>query len=770
MRIAGERQTSRSILVLMGLCFLSLPAHAQYGGGSGTADDPYQIWTAEQMNAIGAEPNDWGKHFKLMADIDLSAFDGGGGRPPFNIIAPNAGPANWMLPGQPFTGVFDGEGHTISGFSYRGTDRRSVGLFGCVAGPQAEIRNLGLADVTVENDEGQCTGGLVGYNGGAVTGCYGSGAISGQYDVGGLVGVNAGRVRRCHFSGMVGGQSRAGGLIGSSDESSEVVCCYSEGTVNARDSGAGGLIGENSGDVIDCHSSAEVGGGAWNGGLVGWNKAAIITRCYSTGAVSGAREYVGGLVGYNMPGYVSYCYSTGVVYSDIGYAGGLVGMESIGWSSGGAVSHCFWDTQTSGQAQSDGGTGRSSAQIQDIRTYLDDGWDFVGEIRNGTCELWRMPDGGGRPVQTALSGYTPPRLRGLGTPLDPYLISDARELGAVVYYSRDAHYRLTASIDLSEIRWGMAVIPRFAGTFDGNGMVISHLTVAGDRYAGLFGRLELGAQVRGLEVVDVNVGGSGDYVGALAGDSAGTITGCRSEGMVGNYGKYVGGLVGRNSGDMIDCQSDSAVSGCQDVGGLLGFNAAGRVTRCGSTGAVKWRKADDSQWAVGGLIGGNGRGVVTQCFNRGGVSGGSRYTAGLIGNNSGQVTNCYHAGEVNGTGQYVGGLVGLNGGVLTTCYSSGSVSGSGQHVGGLTGWGQASSRGGTNFVGEVVNCFWDTQRSGLSTSAGGTGRTTTEMWIASTYLNAGWDFVGETANGTEDIWWMAEGQDYPRLWWEQNEI
>ena len=32
-----------------------------------------------------------------------------------------------------------------------------------------------------------------------------------------------------------------------------------------------------------------------------------------------------------------------------------------------------------------------------------------------------------------------------------------------------------------------------------------------------------------------------------------------------------------------------------------------------------------------------------------------------------------------------------------------------------------------------------------------------------------WDFVGETENGTDDIWWIDEGQDYPRLWWERGE-
>ena len=78
-------------------------------------------------------------------------------------------------------------------------------------------------------------------------------------------------------------------------------------------------------------------------------------------------------------------------------------------------------------------------------------------------------------------------------------------------------------------------------------------------------------------------------------------------------------------------------------------------------------------------------------------------------------------------------------------------------VGGLVGNGSSKN---------VTACFWDTQTSGQATSAGGTGKTTAEMQTAKTFLDAGWDFVGETANGTEDIWWILEGKDYPRLWWE----
>lgn len=69
-------------------------------------------------------------------------------------------------------------------------------------------------------------------------------------------------------------------------------------------------------------------------------------------------------------------------------------------------------------------------------------------------------------------------------------------------------------------------------------------------------------------------------------------------------------------------------------------------------------------------------------------------------------------------------------------------------------------------TGEIALSFWDSEASGQSTSDGGEGKTTAEMQTAGTFLDAGWDFVDEAENGTEDIRWILEGQDYPRLWWE----
>lgn len=96
---------------------------------------------------------------------------------------------------------------------------------------------------------------------------------------------------------------------------------------------------------------------------------------------------------------------------------------------------------------------------------------------------------------------------------------------------------------------------------------------------------------------------------------------------------------------------------------------------------------------------------------------------------------------------------------ITMSYSAGVVSGTGISVGGLVGEGWGGSA--------VTACFWDTQISGHSASAGGAGKTTGEMQMAVTFLDAGWDFVEETDNGTKDIWWILEGQDTPRLWWDR---
>jgi hypothetical protein len=67
---------------------------------------------------------------------------------------------------------------------------------------------------------------------------------------------------------------------------------------------------------------------------------------------------------------------------------------------------------------------------------------------------------------------------------------------------------------------------------------------------------------------------------------------------------------------------------------------------------------------------------------------------------------------------------------------------------------------------EVTHSFWDIETSGQATSDGGADKTTAQMQMESTFTDAGWDFVGEMENGTEDIWSICEGTNYPRFVWQ----
>ena len=220
---------------MIAVCLVSFDAQAQYGGGAGGAGDPYLICTAEQMNEIGLHREDWDKHFKLMADIDLNSYAG----TEFNIIG-------YQVDGdvKPFTGVFDGNGKTISNFSYTSTAADSVGLFAYVYGEQtgnAVIKNLGLINANVDVglidpdvDAGinRGVGSLVGSAiNGTINNCYvQGGSVSGDENVGGLVGDN---------SGTFGSHE---GVI----TSGTIINCYSTSSVSG-DENVGGLVGKNLG-------------------------------------------------------------------------------------------------------------------------------------------------------------------------------------------------------------------------------------------------------------------------------------------------------------------------------------------------------------------------------------------------------------------------------------------------------------------------------------------------------------------------------------------
>ncbi|MFC1763388.1 LamG-like jellyroll fold domain-containing protein [Planctomycetota bacterium] len=672
--MCGSDKPKNSLLItLLSLAIISLfglPVYADYSGGTGEPNDPYQIATAADLILLGETPEDYDKHFIMTADIDLDPNLPG--RKVFDTAVVSD-----------FTGVFDGNYHTISHLTIRGGS--NVGLFG-QTGPGARISNLALEAVDVSGS-GTSIGGLVGYNNeGNITSCYSTGSVLGVFSVGGLVGDNNyGSITASYGTGLADGWSDIGGLVGW-NEHGIITTCYSTGSV--RGMGSIGYIYDGA-----CNA----------GGLVGYNNEGNIMSCYSTGSVTrgdgsgSSGGGLGGLVGFN-GGIITTSYSTSCSVSVSGEenVGGLVGFNSSPWWSNPEtkITDSYWDIETSNEPNMCGyhdpnavgcnnSYGLTTAEMQTTSTFLNAGWDFIGETANGPNDVWKI-----------IEGQTYPLLSwqkyggGTGEPNDPYLIYTAEhlnELGAEPN-DYDKHFKLMADIDLSAYLYSSAVIApdanevgwRFDGTpfngvFDGNKHVISHLTINEGSYLALFGQLDSEAEVSnlGLEAVDVN---GSTRIASLAARNYGYITGSYSTGIV-RGGDRVGGLVGVNGpiGNIVTSYSTVAVEGSGDTGGLVGRNY-GSITRSYSKGLVKGENL------IGGLVG---------------------------------------SGRENSS---------------------------------------------------AISSFWDIETSGQGTSSGGTGLTTAEMQTASTFLDAGWDFINESDNGTEDIWWINEGKDSPRLWWEQATI
>jgi hypothetical protein len=378
-------------------------AHRKYAGGTGEPNNPFLLYTAEQMNTIGACPDDWDKHFKLMADIDLSIYTG----TEFNII----GYGRSRSDKKPFRGVFDGNNKKISNFNYISINAGRIGLFGYMDGEHAQIRNLILQDPNVGSVTGRYIGALVGDANGYINGCYvqggnvwgdhivgsitgcnrgiindcaSSSTVSGTgYVVGGLVGSNPGTISDCYSSNNVWAEGYVGGLIGSNNG----LISKSFATGSVQGDVAGGLVGfvgsSQSANIIQCYSTGDVLGYNFLGAFVGLNSGGKFTNCYATGSTSGS-EFVGGLVGLNL-GTVFNCYATGSVTGD-SWTGGLIGI-------GHSVYNSFWDIESSGQMESAGGMGKTTAEMQAESTFTDAGWDFVGETANGTEDIWWILEG-----------------------------------------------------------------------------------------------------------------------------------------------------------------------------------------------------------------------------------------------------------------------------------------------------------------------------------------------------------------------------------------
>jgi hypothetical protein len=266
--------------------------------------------------------------------------------------------------GDSFIGSLDGQGYEIRDLFINRLGEYYVGLFGMVD-EGAQVEGITLVNATVTGY--WYVGGLVGVCYGTVTNSYSGSSVTGFQCVSCLIGYSGGAVSNSYSTGSVTGNEYVGGLIGDNNGGT-VSNSYSSGNVTGGrwdgiwGSWVGGLTGSNEGTVSNSYSNANVTGSDRVGGLVGQNwLGSTLSDCYSTGSVTGIVD-VGGLVGYNE----------------------------------GIVSNSLWDTQTSGQATSEGGAGKTTVQMKSVATFSGAGWDIITvanpSIRNPSY-AWNIVDG-----------------------------------------------------------------------------------------------------------------------------------------------------------------------------------------------------------------------------------------------------------------------------------------------------------------------------------------------------------------------------------------
>ena len=241
--------------------------------------------------------------------------------------------------------------------------------FGGLAGANSGVVSDSYATGRVSGNGFADVGGLVGANEieGTIVTSYATGGVSGQGDnFGGLAGVNAGVIAASYATGSVSGNGFAdvGGLVGANEIEGTIVTSYATGGVSGQGDNFGGLAGVNAGVIAASYATGSVSGNGFAdvGGLVGDNRyTGVITAAYAEGSVSGRADRYGGLLASNR-GIVTFCFSTGAVPQS---GGGLIGSNG----NYGAVANCYWDTETSGQSNSDGGGGKTTNELQSPTGY-----------------------------------------------------------------------------------------------------------------------------------------------------------------------------------------------------------------------------------------------------------------------------------------------------------------------------------------------------------------------------------------------------------------
>jgi filamentous hemagglutinin family protein len=338
-------------------------------GNTGVVDDSYAT------GAVVGTDNTGGLIGYVQVDNTITNSYATGSVTGNNYVGGLIGSSGAIMSGNSASGNVTGNNYVggLLGSLYGGGDWNG-NLYGKLANSTAQGNVTGYDYV----------GGLAGSSYmGDISSSAASGSVTGHDNVGGLVGKLSG--------GYLTAGSHYYGWLGSVQDSSAT------GTLLQANNNVGGLVGNNTGTIERSYSLMSVEGSENVGGLVGYTVrySSLIANNYVQGSVTGVNN-VGGLIG-----FVKYdgAYSGGTgIYNNYSTAavsgssntGGLVGLNQFWGDSVG-----FWDTTTSGQSTSAGGTGKTTAELKQIATFT--GWDIADVSNTSSSSTWVIDENNSTP-------------------------------------------------------------------------------------------------------------------------------------------------------------------------------------------------------------------------------------------------------------------------------------------------------------------------------------------------------------------------------------
>ena len=434
-----------------------------FAGGTGTAEDPYQIANGAELAYLASSVNNGetyeAKNFVLTANIDLNGL-------PWTPIANSFSDA--LFGGSDyrvFAGNFDGKGYTISNVSIGSeTTPLESDVFGLFGATEGKISNLNLDTVSIHGVAKIASGyvigiagGLVGSSAGSIENCHVTGlamdmsapsdVYAAAYWVGGLVGALDGAqlINECSVSGSItekAGKGSIGGLIGELGKTAKITYSRSDVAVNVMadprgGADVGGFIGKGNGKtdaetvIRNCYATGNVTGGAYTGGFAGGLWGLNIKNCYASGNVSQAAAAMASFVGTDASdqdyyGSITNCFATGSVTGSSPFQYAFAEQSSATKRS--EITNCYFAEENSGiKKQYESATEKPQDEMKNeafaaLLNKGDDsnGWSFVnGQVLCGAEPAdYSAVEAAMAAIPTDLTVYTDESVAALNTAVD----------------------------------------------------------------------------------------------------------------------------------------------------------------------------------------------------------------------------------------------------------------------------------------------------------------------------------------------------------------